>query len=194
MLYWIIMAALILVALVLIAAIVICLKKGTRRQADYEDEYDDYGDEDEYGDESEEEPYPEPVRMRRRNSRDTEPVNVQEPEPPRKSARKQWRVLLENLETWEKFSYTFYDDIGIGRSRNDAQFEKFLVVREDPRVSKVHCAIMRKDDKLYLKDMGSRNGTFLNGHRIQHPVVIQRDDVIGIGETRIEVKKVLRER
>ena len=47
---------------------------------------------------------------------------------------------------------------------------------------------------MYLKDMGSRNGTYLNGHRIQQPIVIQRDDVIGIGETKIEVRKVLRER
>ena len=73
-------------------------------------------------------------------------------------------------------------------------FERFLSVQDDPRVSKLHCAVIRKEDKLYLKDMGSRNGTYLNGRRIQQPVVIQRDDVIGVGETKIEVKKVLRER
>lgn len=56
-------------------------------------------------------------------------------------------------------------------------------------MSKLHCAVIRKEDKLYLKDMGSRNGTYLNGRRIQQPVVIQRDDVIGVGETKIEVKK-----
>ena len=48
-------------------------------------------------------------------------------------------------------------------------------------------------DQLYLKDEGSRNGTYLNGERIDRPVVIQRDDIIGIGETRLEVQRILRE-
>ena len=108
--------------------------------------------------------------------------------------KKQWKLILENLDTWEKFDFIFYDNIGIGRSRNSSEFERFLSVQDDPRVSKLHCAVIRKEDKLYLKDMGSRNGTYLNGRRIQQPVVIQRDDVIGVGETKIEVKKVLRER
>ena len=69
-----------------------------------------------------------------------------------------------------------------------------MPVREDPRVSKVHCAIVIRRDALYLKDMGSRNGTYLNGIRIQEPAVIQKDDIIGMGGTQIEVKKVLRER
>ena len=53
---------------------------------------------------------------------------------------------------------------------------------------------MRKGDKLYLKDLESRNGTYLNGKRIERPVMLQRDDVIGAGESRFEVLKVLRER
>ena len=34
---------------------------------------------------------------------------------------------------------------------------------------------------------------FLNGTRIDRPVVIQRDDIIGIGETRLEIQRILRE-
>ena len=72
-------------------------------------------------------------------------------------------------------------------------YEKFLPIIGDGRVSKLHCAVIRRGDKLYLKDEGSRNGTYLNGVRIDRPVVIQRDDIIGIGETRLEVQKILRE-
>ena len=61
-------------------------------------------------------------------------------------------------------------------------------------MSKLHCAIIQKDDKLYLKDMGSRNGTYLNGKRVTQPVLIQRDDVIGMGETEIEVQSMMREK
>ena len=53
---------------------------------------------------------------------------------------------------------------------------------------------MKRGEKLYLKDLESRNGTYLNGKRIERPIILQRDDVIGIGESRFEVLKVLRER
>lgn len=186
MLYWIIMALLCAFAIGLIVSIVITLKKNKQESYDEKpgrrgrpvDEYD------------EEEEYTQPVR-RAQQRRQSE--RVQE-EMPRRNAKKQWKVILENLETWEKSSFIFYDNIGIGRSHGSGEFEKFLTLKEDPRVSKIHCAIIRKEDKLYLKDMGSRNGTFLNGKQIRQPVIIQRDDIIGIGETKIEVQKVLRER
>lgn len=212
MLYWVIMGLLVVVALGLIIAIVVTLRKNSEQQDEYDydgDEYDEY--EEEYGDE---EPYedeePQPVRARQRRHEEPE-RRIREPEskgqgrnaeaeeayadpqPPKKMKR-QWKVILENLGTWEKFSYTFYDNIGIGRSRTDGEFEKFLTLKEDPRISKLHCAILRQEERLYLMDMGSRNGTYLNGERIYQPKEIQRDDVIQIGETQIEVKKVLRER
>ena len=72
-------------------------------------------------------------------------------------------------------------------------YEKYLPVMEDGRVSKLHCVIIRRGDRLYLRDEGSRNGTYLNGERLDGPAVIQRDDIIGIGETRFEVQSILRE-
>ena len=112
----------------------------------------------------------------------------------RANEKKQWKIILENLDTWEKHSFIFYDTVAIGRGSDVRTYEKYLSVSEDPRVSKLHCAIVRKGDKLYLKDLESRNGTYLNGKRIERPVMLQRDDVIGAGESRCEVLKVLRER
>ena len=110
-----------------------------------------------------------------------------------KAQKLRWKILLEDIDSWDKYSFTFYDAVGIGRSQDGNMYEKFLPVIGDGRVSKLHCAIIRRGDKLYLKDEGSRNGTYLNGVRIDRPVVIQRDDIIGIGETRLEVQKILRE-
>ena len=182
MVYWVIMAVLFLIAIGLIVAIVVTLKSAGKR-----DNYDDGNKYKRENEIEEDDDYPQPARARQRSRAEREPEQAEEI--PRRNAKKQWKIILENLETWEKPSYIFYDNIGIGRSRSDGEFEKFLVIREDPRVSKVHCAIIRKEDKLYLKDMGSRNGTFLNGQRIHQP-----DDVIGVDGTKTEVKKVLRER
>ena len=53
---------------------------------------------------------------------------------------------------------------------------------------------MRSKDKLFLRDEGSKNHTFLNGKKVQKPIVIQKEDIISMGETDLEVVKILRER
>lgn len=203
--YMIIMGVLVAVAILLFVVIIVTLVKSRKDQDDYdyEDDYDDDDydeddyDEDDYDDEYDEEDMPSRRRSRQRGGQDIQPIPQRRPAPePQRRApvKKQWKVILENLDTWEKFTFIFYDNIGIGRSKGNQEFEKYLSVQDDPRISKLHCAIIRKDDMLYLKDMGSRNGTYLNGKRIRQPIVIQKDDVIGLGGTKIEIKKVLRER
>lgn len=195
---WLILGGLVVAALILLIIIIVVLVKNSGYvEDDYDDPEDEYEEDDEDEDEDEEEP---PRRRRaasRRKDAPTEeiPQKVRNIEPERKKpVKRQWKIILENLDTWEKFTFIFYDNVGIGRGRNNQEFEKYLSVPDDPRISKLHCAIVRRGDQLYLKDMDSRNGTYLNGQRIQEPIAIQKDDVIGTGETKIEVKKVFRER
>lgn len=112
---------------------------------------------------------------------------------PQKKKRRQWKIIMEDIDSWDKYSFTFYDTVGIGRGKDGSGYEKYLPIMDDRRVSKLHCAIVHRGDKLYLKDEGSRNGTYLNGSRISSPVIIQRDDIIGVGETRLEIQRILRE-
>ena len=112
---------------------------------------------------------------------------------PQRKKKRQWKIILENIDSWEKYSFVFYDVVGIGRAREGKMYEKYLPLPSDVRVSKMHCVIIHRGDKLYLKDEESRNGTFLNGRRVDRPIVIQKDDVIGIGETQFEIQRILRE-
>ena len=116
-----------------------------------------------------------------------------EPAPRRQKRRRQWKIIMEDIDSWQKYSFIFYETVGIGRGKDGSMFEKYLSLPNDVRVSKVHCVIIHHGDKLYLKDEDSRNGTFLNGKRIDRPIVIQKDDVIGVGETRLEIQRILRE-
>ena len=143
-----------------------------KKRAAYDNEYDD------------DEP-----RKRRKSDRDY----PAEERPTKRRNKRRWKIVLEDIDTWDKYTFTFFANVGIGRGKDGNNYEKYLPIVTDARVSKKHCVIVHKNDKLYLKDDGSRNGTFLNGTRIDHPVEIQRDDIIGIGETRLEVKRVLRE-
>jgi serine phosphatase RsbU (regulator of sigma subunit) len=68
----------------------------------------------------------------------------------------------------------------IGRSaRND------LCV-EDPFTSRLHAEVRKRGDSLWVSDLGSANGTYLNGTRLIAPVQLQDGDRIRIGETEIE--------
>ena len=138
-------------------------------------------------DDLDEDDYDAPSRRRRPGQ------EAEEQQRRQRKKKRQWKIILEDIDSWDKYSFTFYDTVGIGRGKDGSKKKKYLPIMGDGRVSKIHCAIIHRGDKLYLKDEGSRNGTYLNGERIDRPVVLQRDDIIGIGETRLEIQRVLRE-
>jgi S1-C subfamily serine protease len=68
--------------------------------------------------------------------------------------------------------------IGLGRHPlSDVRFD----AERDLDVSSRHAAIVRKPEGFQLQDLGSRNGTFVNGRRISGDVLLQDGDVIGFG-------------
>jgi sigma-B regulation protein RsbU (phosphoserine phosphatase) len=74
--------------------------------------------------------------------------------------------------------------ITIGRSaRND-------VCVPDPFASRVHAEVRREGDQYLLQDLGSANGTYYNGLKIDHAVALSHGGRVQIGETEI----VFRER
>jgi pSer/pThr/pTyr-binding forkhead associated (FHA) protein len=57
--------------------------------------------------------------------------------------------------------------------------------RADSRVGRHHARIVRTDDdpaQFAIADLESRNGTFVNGVRVDRPVPIRPGDVIRLGE------------
>ena len=75
----------------------------------------------------------------------------------------------------EAFGKTY---IGLGRHPlSDVRFD----AERDLDVSSRHAAIIRKAEGFVLQDLGSRNGTFVNGKRIEADTPLQDGDVIGFG-------------
>jgi|TARA_Y100000385_G_scaffold260234_1_gene289965 pSer/pThr/pTyr-binding forkhead associated (FHA) protein len=54
-------------------------------------------------------------------------------------------------------------------------------------VSRKHCAIIKKDDVLWAKDLRSRNGTFVNGIRISEPKLLADGDLVRVGSLELKV-------
>lgn len=179
MMYWIILIALAVLILVTIIATIVTIVKERKAYKSYElDEEDDIED-----DIEEEEARP--AKKRRKPEVAAEP--------PSRAKKRRWKIILENTDTGERYDFIFFDAVGIGRTTKEVAFEKFLPLPEDRKVSKVHCSIIRSKDKLYLRDEGSKNHTYLNGRKIQKPILIQKADIISIGETDLEVVKIMRE-
>ena len=68
--------------------------------------------------------------------------------------------------------------ITIGRGNNAD------IVLEDPECSRVHTAIRYWDDIFVIRDMGSSNGTMVNGKKIE-VAQLNPGDVVKIGNTEI---------
>src|SRR5215475_9633041 len=65
--------------------------------------------------------------------------------------------------------------------------EEAGVLIEDPEVSRVHAVLCPTPEGLELHDLGSLNGTWVNGERISGPTVLAPGDVIKLGATQLEV-------
>lgn len=67
------------------------------------------------------------------------------------------------------------------------------VLIDNPSVSRRHAEIRLTDDGWVVEDLGSSNGTFIGGHRIERPRSIGLGDEIGFGKFSIVFGKALGE-
>ena len=58
------------------------------------------------------------------------------------------------------------------------------------QVSRKHCELFEKKGLLLVKDLGSSNGTFVNGKRIQEQRVLEPGDELTIGQLLFKVAKI----
>jgi pSer/pThr/pTyr-binding forkhead associated (FHA) protein len=63
------------------------------------------------------------------------------------------------------------------------------VVIEDVYVSDEHAEVIPEDGGWAVRDLGSTNGTFLNGAKVTQPTFLSSGDQLRLGKTRIEVRR-----
>jgi len=80
-------------------------------------------------------------------------------------------------------------EVGLGR---DLASE---IAISDPEVSRHHARFFMQDENFFVEDLGSTNGTFLNGVRVSSPQQLRQGDVITFGEKIVMVfEKVIYDR
>jgi hypothetical protein len=62
------------------------------------------------------------------------------------------------------------------------------VLLDDPYASEFHMRLVAQENGLVLHDLGSTNGTYINGRRVTAPTSLRRGDTIQVGKTVMEVR------
>lgn len=80
--------------------------------------------------------------------------------------------------------YDLLETTDVGRAQGNT------VTLSDATVSRQHARIRLEEDHFVLYDLGSANGTFLNGTRVEQPVPIKDGDTIRFGEVEFTFKQL----
>jgi hypothetical protein len=57
------------------------------------------------------------------------------------------------------------------------------IVIEDPQVSRRHAQLIQQGHSYLIEDIGSTNGTYVNGKRVTAPVLLASGDMVGLADT-----------
>ena len=80
-------------------------------------------------------------------------------------------------------AYPIADELTVGRAGGCA-----VSLPEDTFASSIHARVFRDGRQVLVEDLGSTNGTFLNGTKIGGPVALGRGDRLKIGNTVLEAR------
>ncbi|MHB8434881.1 MAG: FHA domain-containing protein [Acidimicrobiales bacterium] len=81
--------------------------------------------------------------------------------------------------------YELGEEVTLGRSSGCA-----VPLEDDSFTSSVHARVFQRGGELWLEDLGSTNGTWLNEERVNDgPMRLQRGDRMKVGSTTLEVTR-----
>ncbi len=107
-------------------------------------------------------------------------ADAQQPRRPRKAPRE----LVIHPPDGRPATLKLADEaITLGRA------DTATVMVDDAYVSDHHTAVLPDDEGWLVRDLGSTNGTYLNGAKVTQPTPLSAGDQIRIGKTRVEVRR-----
>jgi len=124
------------------------------------------------------------TRSERRQERRQERAAARPPDRPRESRRRQLYLKVVQPEAQTGRTYDLDDELTIGRSPGCG-----VAMSEDIYTSTLHARLFRRNDQLWVEDLGSTNGTFVNSEQIKQAMRLGKGDLLQIGSTVFEVSR-----
>jgi FHA domain len=125
-----------------------------------------------------------PRSMRRQEKREAR-IAARPPDRPRtERRRRQLHLKVVQPPGQAGRTYDLDDELTVGRSPGCG-----VSVPEDIYTSTLHARLFRRNDQLWVEDLGSTNGTFVNSEQIGQAVRLGKGDQLQIGSTVFEVSR-----
>ena len=124
-----------------------------------------------------------PRSVRRQERRDQRAA-ARPPEKPQERKRRQLYLKVVQPSDHAGRTFDLDDELTIGRSPGCG-----VAMPDDIYTSTLHARLFRRNDQLWVEDLGSTNGTFVNAEQIAKAVRLGRGDHLQIGSTVFEVAR-----
>lgn len=102
--------------------------------------------------------------------------------PSKRDRSRHWDLVIVAPPSRVGETYTVDEELTVGRGAGCA-----VVLPDDTFVSQVHARVFTRGSDPYIEDLGSTNGTTLNGEAIAEPTRLRRGDRVQFGETVMEL-------
>jgi hypothetical protein len=106
------------------------------------------------------------------------------PAPTRGRGRKPWRLVLVEPPAEAGSVFAIDGEATLGRGGGCT-----VPLAFDTFVSQVHARAIDRDGILWVEDLGSRNGTFVNGEQVHEATRVAKGARVQVGETVFEVER-----
>lgn len=91
-------------------------------------------------------------------------------------------AYLKTITLAKDLDFKVFDSYGLKENTLIGRSKKCEIYIKDPFMSKENTIIYLQDGKFHIKDLGSTNGTFLNGKQLlEKPVKLKDSDRITVG-------------
>lgn len=78
-------------------------------------------------------------------------------------------------------SFALGQELSVGRAAG------CVITLDDTFVSQLHARVFQQDGQVFVEDLGSTNGTYLNSQKVSGPMVMGRGDQLRVGDTVMEL-------
>jgi pSer/pThr/pTyr-binding forkhead associated (FHA) protein len=91
------------------------------------------------------------------------------------------RLVVDKPAAQRGTTFDLGSEVTVGRAAGC-----HIALPDDTFVSQLHARVFERSGQVYVEDLGSTNGTYVNGHRVSAPTPMHKGDSLQVGSTVLE--------